>query len=117
MVTEQQDVIEAPVSGLMGMAFSTIASSHATPFWQTLADADGAFDEPLMAFQFTRFVDVAQAQKLEPGGTFTLGGVDSSLFTGDIDYQPIPDGQVGFWVQEITSTHTCMDGLVALHAR
>ncbi|KAI0753747.1 acid protease [Fomes fomentarius] len=103
VVTDQQDVIEAPVSGLMGMAFSTIASSHATPFWQTLADADGALDEPLMAFQFTRFVDVAQAQKLEPGGTFTLGGVDSSLFTGDIDYQPIPDGQVGFWVQEITS--------------
>ena len=86
------------------MAFNTIASSRATPFWQTLASADGVLDEPLMAFQFTRFVDVATAQNLEPGGTFTLGNVDTSLFTGDIDYQPIPDGQVGFWIQEITGT-------------
>lgn len=86
----------------MGMGFQTIASSRAPPFWETLANETGALDEPLMSFQFTRFRDVERAETLEPGGTFTLGAVDSSLFTGDIDYQPIPDGQAGYWIQEIT---------------
>lgn len=102
VVTQQQGVLTAPVSGLMGLGFDTLASSGATPFWQTLANENGVFDEPLMAFQFTRFLDVRAARDLEPGGTFTLGGVDKSLFTGDIDYQPIPDGQTGFWTQQIS---------------
>ena len=55
-----------------------------------------------MAFQLTRFLDVQNVQELEPGGTFNLGAVNTSLFTGDIDYQDIPDGQEGFWLQEIT---------------
>ena len=85
----------------MGMGFRSIASSGASPFWQTLVGEDGVLDEPLMAFQFTRFLDVREARELEPGGTFTIGAVDSSLFTGEIDYQPIPDGFAGYWIQEI----------------
>ena len=86
----------------MGLGFQSLASSRAAPFWQTLAGEDGVLDEPLMAFHLTRFLDVPRARALEPGGTFTLGAVDNSLFTGEIDYQPIPDGQAGYWLQEIT---------------
>ena len=85
----------------MGLGFQTIASSGATPFWQALADNAGTLDEPLMAFQLTRFVDVDDAQTLEPGGTFNLGAVNASLYTGDIDYQDIPDGEEGYWIQEL----------------
>jgi cathepsin D len=53
--TIAQDLINQPVSGLMGMAFQSIATSGATPFWQSLV-AGGAWDSPVMAFQFTRFV-------------------------------------------------------------
>ena len=88
----------------MGLGFSTIASSGATPFWETLADSDGTLDEPLMAFQLTRFVDVDNAQTLEPGGTFNLGATNTSLYTGDIDYQSIPSGQEGYWIQELAGT-------------
>ncbi|KAI0691707.1 aspartic peptidase domain-containing protein, partial [Earliella scabrosa] len=101
VVTDQQGVLTPPLSGLMGMGFQSIASSGASPFWQTLVGEDGVLDEPLMAFQFTRFLDVREARDLEPGGTFTIGAVDSSLFTGEIDYQPIPDGFAGYWIQEI----------------
>ena len=87
----------------MGLGFQSIASSGATPFWEALAD-NGALDEPLMAFQLTRFVDVAEAQVLEPGGTFNLGAVNNSLFTGDIDYQDIPGGRGTYWIQELTGT-------------
>lgn len=44
-----------PISGLMGLAFSTLATSGAMPFWQTLASTN-AWDEPLMAFHLTRCV-------------------------------------------------------------
>jgi cathepsin D len=48
-------LLTAPVSGLLGLGWETIASSRATPFWQALA-SNGAWDEPVMAFQLTRHV-------------------------------------------------------------
>ncbi|RDX49105.1 acid protease [Lentinus brumalis] len=73
----------------------------ATPLWQALAESSGTLDQPLMAFQLTRFVDVQNAPALEPGGAFNLGAVNTSLYTGDMDYQPIPEGQEGYWIQEL----------------
>jgi cathepsin D len=43
-----------PVSGLLGLGWRPIASSGAQPLWQTLA-ASGAWDEPAMTFQLTRY--------------------------------------------------------------
>lgn len=48
-----EGLLNSPVSGLMGLAWNTIASTGATPFWQTLAES-GKWDSPLMAFQLTR---------------------------------------------------------------
>jgi cathepsin D len=48
-------LLNNPVSGLLGLAWNTIASSGATPLWQTLAQS-GAWDSPVMAFQLTRYV-------------------------------------------------------------
>ncbi|GJE87685.1 aspartic peptidase domain-containing protein [Phanerochaete sordida] len=97
-----QQLLTAPISGLMGLGFQTIAASGATPFWQSLAETSGALDSPLFAFQLTRFTNDSNAQQLEAGGTFTLGATNSSLFTGDIDYQDIPDGATGYWIQQLT---------------
>lgn len=46
-------LLNKPVSGLMGLAFSTISSAGTTPFWETLAEG-GAWDSPVMSFQLTR---------------------------------------------------------------
>lgn len=97
-----QQLLTAPISGLMGMGFQSIAASGATPLWQELADTSGTLDSPLFAFQLTRFTNSTNAGQLEPGGTFTLGATNSSLFTGDIDYQNIPEGAPGYWIQELT---------------
>jgi cathepsin D len=57
----------------MGLAFQTIASSGAKPFWQALADG-GSWSEPLMSFYLTRFDNVTSGIKPElPGGRFTMG--------------------------------------------
>lgn len=48
------DLLTSPVSGLLGLAWQGIASSGATPFWQTLASGT-SWDSPVMAFQITRY--------------------------------------------------------------
>ncbi|KIP10069.1 hypothetical protein PHLGIDRAFT_85482 [Phlebiopsis gigantea 11061_1 CR5-6] len=95
-------LLTSPISGLMGLGFQTIAASGATPFWQSLAETSGALDESLFAFHITRFTNDTSANLQEAGGTFTLGATNSSLFTGNIDYQDIPDGAPGYWIQELT---------------
>jgi len=94
-------LLNSPVSGLLGLGWSSIASSGATPFWETLVSG-GAWDEPVMSFQLTRFVDVPSADTLEPGGTFTMGFLNASLYTGEIDYQPL-NGQASYWLLSMSS--------------
>lgn len=89
----------------MGLAFQSIAASGATPLWQTLAQTSGTLDSPLMAFQLTRFQNDTTAKNLEPGGSVTIGATDSTLYTGDIDFQSIPNGAPGYWIQSVTGTY------------
>ncbi|KAJ3558981.1 hypothetical protein NM688_g613 [Phlebia brevispora] len=98
-------LLTAPLSGLMGLAFQSIAASGATPFWQSLAETSGALDSPLFAFQLTRFTNATSESStgLEPGGTFNLGAVNSSLYSGEIDFQSIPSGAPGYWIQQLSS--------------
>lgn len=98
-------LITSPVSGLMGLAWGSIASSGATPFWQTLASA-GVWDEPLMTFQLTRFINQTNRAVLEAGGTFTMGGLNSSLYTGEIDYVDVPSDAITFWTLPLTGKVT-----------
>ncbi|KAE9395681.1 acid protease, partial [Gymnopus androsaceus JB14] len=94
--------LSSPVSGLMGLAFQTIASSGAMPFWETLV-ASSAWTEPLMAFQLTRYNNDSSMEDLEPGGMFTLGAINTSIYTGDIDYNNLPDNETSFWLQTISA--------------
>lgn len=88
----------------MGLAWQSIASSGAEPFWQTLASS-GTWDEPVMTFQMTRFNNISQARALEPGGTFTMGALNSSLYTGAIDYVDLPSNAVTYWTLPLTCKH------------
>lgn len=90
-----QGLLTSPLSGLLGLAWSTIAASKQTPFWETLASS-GAWDSPLFAVQLTRFNNDTSAQQLEPGGVLTLGYANSSLYTGSIEYIDIP-GTPTYW--------------------
>ncbi|KAJ6607475.1 acid protease [Mycena sp. CBHHK59/15] len=90
-----------PVSGLLGLAWQSIASSGATPLWETLASG-GSWDSPLMAFQLTRYLNQSRAQTLEAGGTFTMGFVNTSLYTGDIEYIDMPTS-TSYWILPITA--------------
>ncbi|TIA89125.1 hypothetical protein E3P99_02204 [Wallemia hederae] len=82
-------LIAAPVSGIMGLAWSSLSQDVGTPFWQQLVQNDQISGENTMSFYLTRMRSNSQAQSLEPGGSFTLGELDNSLYTGDISFHNI----------------------------
>ncbi|KIK02661.1 hypothetical protein K443DRAFT_677390 [Laccaria amethystina LaAM-08-1] len=87
-------------SGIMGLAFSALSTTRSTPFWQALGSQLAA---PEMAFYLTRFNNDSSAQQEEPGGVFTLGGVDSTLFTGDIEFLAMSPGTPIFWLLNMSA--------------
>jgi len=100
--TVSPGLLTSPVSGLLGLGFKTISSSHSTPFWQTLVES-GSWDQPVMSFYLSRFINVTHARPQEPGGRFTMGFTDQSLYSGQIEYIDIPNGQEGYWILPLTN--------------
>ncbi|KAG2065643.1 acid protease [Suillus decipiens] len=93
--------LTSPVSGLLGLAWESLASSGQMPLWQTLASSN-TWDSALFAFQLTRYKNDTTAQELEPGGVLTMGYTNSSLYTGSIDYIDIP-GTPSYWYIPLTT--------------
>ena len=46
-----QDLLQGPVSGLMGLAFESIASTDSVPFWQALVNRSGSRNVLPRSFQ------------------------------------------------------------------
>lgn len=66
-------LVAQEVSGIMGLGFTALAFSRATPWWITLARSN-AWDDPLFGFYLKRYRNVAGASNLEAdGGTVTFG--------------------------------------------
>jgi cathepsin D len=95
-------IVSGSVSGIMGLAFSAIAATGATPFWQALVN-NNQLQAPEMSIFLTRFVDQASATEEEPGGVFTLGGTNATFFKGDIDFVNMPSSvQTSFWLLQLS---------------
>ncbi|VDC07598.1 unnamed protein product [Peniophora sp. CBMAI 1063] len=104
-VTQISDgLIDGSLGGLFGLGFQSLSASGALPFWQALVNA-GELDSPDMSFYFTRHLDDATSStETDPGGTFTLGGTNSSFYQGDIEFNAFPDGtEPSFWLQTVSS--------------
>lgn len=87
----------------MGLAFQGIAPTTAIPFWQALIN-NNLLTNPEFSFYIARSANGTSAQKEEPGGVLTMGGTNSTLYQGDIDFRsftsPISGGS--FWLQTVT---------------
>ncbi|KAI0688179.1 aspartic peptidase domain-containing protein [Cytidiella melzeri] len=108
LVVEQasSDLLDEDTSGIMGLAFQALASTGAVPFWQALTSAN-QFTSPEFSFYLTRFIDDPNAQNAEPGGVFTLGGVNNTLFTGDVEFLDLSSSGVinqnTFWLLTVAA--------------
>ncbi|PPQ78252.1 hypothetical protein CVT25_011711 [Psilocybe cyanescens] len=92
-------LVDGAISGIMGLAFSSIASTHATPFWQALGSDQ--LSAPELGFWLQRSNDDEVLET--PGGVFTLGGRNTSLFSGDVDFNNMPTSQATFWLQTLSA--------------
>ena len=61
------NLISNPISGLMGMAFETLAESNAKPWWQNLAPS---WSNQLFAFRLARYRNVRLASATEQEGGY-----------------------------------------------
>lgn len=99
-------LLDSQTSGILGLAFQALASTRAVPFWEALVNA-GQFAQPELSFFLTRFLGVNDATNSEPGGILTLGGTNSTLFTGDIEFlnlvgsDSVADST--FWLLQVSS--------------
>ncbi|PPQ78278.1 hypothetical protein CVT25_011737, partial [Psilocybe cyanescens] len=94
-------LVDGAISGIMGLAFFSIASTHATPFWQALGSDQ--LSAPELGFWLQRSNDEEVLET--PGRVFTLGGRNTSLFSGDVDFNNMPTSQAMFWLQTLSAAN------------
>lgn len=93
---ESSGIIEAPISGLMGLAWKSIANSGATPMWQTLAATK--WQQKEFGVFMVRHRGDEYARKFEEnGGQILFGGLNTTLFKGDMNYISIPPQNEDYW--------------------
>jgi len=104
------DVLNPPISGLMGLGWKSLSTSGATPFWQAVVEAGDVKDQ-VFSFQLARNNDAENLYDLDelplnPGGVFTLGEIDTDQFSGQITWHTVPNRfiqQAGYWAIEVES--------------
>jgi cathepsin D len=79
----------------MGLAFQNLSSTKSLPFWQALAN-NGQLSSPEMSFALGRDLHPKSQNVLVREGVFTLGGTNSTLFSGDIQFTDI-EQPAFFW--------------------
>lgn len=72
--------IAAQFDGIMGLAFDTIAVTHAPPVFYNIMD-QGKVDQPMFAFYLNRTAG--------GDGELIMGGTDPNHYTGDFTYVPL----------------------------
>jgi len=85
---------DAPFDGILGMGYDTISVNNIVPPFYSLVNSN-ALDAPVFGFWLSN--DPSDKN----GGQLTLGGTDSSHYTGDIQYTPVT--QQGYWEVSIDS--------------
>ncbi|KAI6008506.1 aspartic peptidase domain-containing protein [Pisolithus marmoratus] len=83
--TVSDNLLPSGVSGIMGLSFQTISALQATPSWQAPYNAN-MLTQPLFGFCLPRWITSSTVIAEAPGGSSTLGGTNTSLYTGDIEY-------------------------------
>lgn len=94
-------LIDGSVSGIMGLAWTQLASTRSDPFWFNLVN-NNVLTTTDMSFWLRRETD-SSAPELTNGGVFTLGGINDTLHTGDIEFLTMPSQTPSFWLLGLSS--------------
>jgi len=83
-----------PADGILGMAYPDISVDSITPVFNSMVD-QSLVDSSVFGFWLNRDYNA------DVGGELTLGGVDSSHYSGSINYVPISSH--GYWQFHMSS--------------
>ncbi|KAJ7853603.1 aspartyl protease [Mycena leptocephala] len=95
------DLIASPLSGMIGLAFGGLATAG-TPFWQAIIASDQAAS-PEMGFWLSRVRGTSNPTRDEPGGVFTFGGVNASLYSGNIEFLNVTGTASTIWSLDVSA--------------
>ncbi|GAA5993315.1 hypothetical protein JCM11641_001454 [Rhodosporidiobolus odoratus] len=90
-----ENIVDGEISGILGLGWAQIASSRAVPLVQSLAD-NGTLPEQVFGFAFETHTFTTASASTAPGGTLTIGGVDTSAYSGEINWIDIVQ-PAGYW--------------------
>ncbi|KAH7925633.1 acid protease [Leucogyrophana mollusca] len=97
------NLIDDGLSGIMGLGFEVLSAQNATPFWVALDNAN-QLSASVFSFYLERYVNQANEIDTAPGGVLTLGGTNTSLYTGNIEFINMPSGTTpSYWLQEVSA--------------
>ncbi|BGO94820.1 hypothetical protein NBRC10512_005360 [Rhodotorula toruloides] len=98
-----QNIVDGTISGILGLGWQRIASSGAEPLVQSLA-ANGTLPQNVFGFAFQTHTFTTQSSPTAPGGELTIGGLDTSKYSGSINWINIaqPPGYWAIPLQDIT---------------
>ncbi|GAA5997214.1 pepsin-like aspartic protease [Rhodotorula paludigena] len=90
-----QNIVDGTISGILGLGWTPLAQSRATPLVQDLWES-GALPEGVFGFAFETHTFTTASEPTAPGGTLTIGGVDTSAYSGEINWVNVV-GTPSYW--------------------
>ncbi|KAM0753465.1 acid protease, partial [Meredithblackwellia eburnea MCA 4105] len=89
-------------TGLMGLAWESLAATNSTPFVENLWKS-GLLQYPMFGFALATIsgVESTNAETVSSGGYFTIGALNHTLYTGDIQWFTITN--TGYWSLDLAN--------------
>ncbi|KAH8835841.1 aspartic peptidase domain-containing protein [Flagelloscypha sp. PMI_526] len=86
MYQSSQDILDETVSGVLGLAWPILSGTNSTTLWKGLYEA-GKLTSPEMGVWFPRVDNRSSSAHV---ASVVMGGVNSTLYQGEIEYYDIP---------------------------
>ncbi|PWN24066.1 acid protease, partial [Microstroma glucosiphilum] len=86
-------LLDGTTDGIVGLGFSSLSVDGAQPIWQSAGETEFSFylEEDSSTKRAT--------SETAPGGIFTLGGANTSLYTGDINWLTVTEE--AYWTVQL----------------
>ncbi|KAJ7057411.1 aspartic peptidase domain-containing protein, partial [Mycena amicta] len=105
---ESEDITDGPpqrrVAGVIGLGGAQRSLIGTIPFWQSIL-LFNQLAEAQFSFWLGRITGDPLADADQPAGTFVFGGVNESLYTGDVEFLPSAGVESHFWTLSLSGKH------------
>ncbi|KPV78081.1 uncharacterized protein RHOBADRAFT_50594 [Rhodotorula graminis WP1] len=98
-----ENIVDGTISGILGLGWTALASSGETPLVEALW-RNGTLPEGVFGFAFETHTFTTASSPTAPGGTLTIGGVDTSAFSGELNWINIVQ-PAAYWAIPLQDVH------------